>query len=75
MISDLNGAVQIGCELHTALIQSIRSLHDASSQRHAAREVVLHFTEHFFYTIINGARRPTIAAPALTYGAAATPAL
>ena len=50
-------------------------MHDTSSESHAAREVMLHFAEHFFYTIINGARRPTIAAPALTYGAAATPAL
>ena len=75
VLADLNGAIQIGRELHAAFIQSIRSGHDASSKSHAASEVVLHIAEHFFYTIINGARRPTIAAPALTYGAAVTPAL
>ena len=67
--------IELRRELHAALIDCVRFVHDASSQSHAASEVVLHFAEHFFYTIINGARRPTIAAPALTYGAAATPAL
>ena len=76
LLPDMNSSIEIARELHAAFIQRVRAVHDALSERHGARVVMLHSAEHFYYyAIINGAGRPTAAAPARMYGIAATPAL
>ena len=46
LLACVNGSIQVTGELHAPLIQRICAVHDALSERHGARVVMLHSPEH-----------------------------
>ena len=47
LLADVNGSIKIAGELHAAFIQRVRAVHDALTERHGARVVMLHSAEHY----------------------------